>query len=69
MEDKNISKNIVSGFKWALIPLNREEVFKRLPHKNEDCESQDSKKGKITWPGLLLLKNIWKKAKEKRRKA
>ncbi|KAG5863112.1 hypothetical protein JTB14_014932 [Gonioctena quinquepunctata] len=34
MGKENISKNVMSGFKGAgLIPLNREEVLKRLPGK------------------------------------
>lgn len=42
MGSDKISTNVISGFKGAgLIPLNREEVLKRLPRKNEVSDQGD----------------------------
>jgi hypothetical protein len=49
MGDENIAKNVISGFKGAgLIPLNRDEVLKRLPRKCDltDIEEADNS---IAW--------------------
>ncbi|KAG5891329.1 hypothetical protein JTB14_036897 [Gonioctena quinquepunctata] len=52
---ENISKNLMSGFKGAgLIPLNREEVLKRVPGKKV---VEEGKKMTILL-GLLHFKNI-----------
>lgn len=43
MGDTNISKNVISGFKGAgLIPLNREEVIKRLPLKRDVTDTGEA---------------------------
>lgn len=42
MGSDKILTNVISGFKGAgLIPLNREEVLKRLPRKNEVADQGD----------------------------
>lgn len=43
MGEENISKNVISGFKGAgLIPLNRDEVLKRLPRKRDLTDTEEA---------------------------